>query len=119
MSADVAGIVDSGADGTLFPLELAPALGLDVEKDLVKQDGSSGAAGTTFETWAARKPITGRVFAIMRPGESAEFFGEPFELSPAFAADGPVLWGRSDFFTNFTITFHTHEHLGLLLTLEQ
>jgi hypothetical protein len=118
-SVDIAGIVDSGADGTLLPLAVAPYLGLDPAADLRPQPGGSGGAGGThFPTWATTKTIRGQIFAVPEPGEPAEMFGQPFDLAPAFAQGDTVLWGRRDFFSYFKITFENHARFGPIFHLE-
>jgi hypothetical protein len=113
----VAGLVDSGADGTLLPKALAPALGIDPTADLRPEPGGSGGAGgTSFPTWTPRKTIQAQVFALLPGG--VQPFGPVFVLAPAFAETGIVLWGRCDFFTHFRITFATDAQLGPIFHLE-
>jgi hypothetical protein len=114
-SVDVAGIVDSGADGTLLPLALAPRLGLDPQHDLLASQSSQGADGASFQTWRSRRPIRGQVFV---PGATPRMFGAPFELAPAFAQGNTVLWGRADFFRHFRIAFERHAELGLIMHID-
>ncbi|MHB1539148.1 MAG: aspartyl protease family protein [Solirubrobacteraceae bacterium] len=114
-SVDVAGIVDSGADGTLLPLALAPRLGLDPQRDLSASQRSAGADGTSFQTWRSRRPIGGQVFV---PGATPRMFGVSFELTPAFAQGNTVLWGRADFFPHFKITFEQHAELGPIMHID-
>jgi len=97
-------MVDSGADGTLLPKALAPDLGLDFTTDLVPTShGSGGAGGTSFPTWTTANPITGQVVAMLSTGP--ELWGPEIAFAPVFADGDTALFGRSDFFAHFTITF--------------
>jgi len=92
-------------------------LGIDPTTDLQPQPGGSGGAGgTSFSTWTTSKTIHAQVFAVLPGG--AQMFGPVFALAPAFAEAGAVLWGRRDFFAQFTITFETHAQVGPIFHLD-
>lgn len=110
-------MVDSGADGTLLPKSLAPDLGLDSVTDLSPTPhGSGGAGGTTFPTWTTARPITGQVIAMLSTG--LEPWGPEIAFAPVFADGDTALFGRSDFFAHFTITFDEDPNHGPVFHLD-
>jgi hypothetical protein len=111
----VPGIVDSGADGTLLPIEVAQRLG--IEDGLVPNRVNAGAAGGLgFPTWKSPEEIYGRVVAARDSGPQE--WGPQMRLVPAFAHTPMALFGRADFFKAFTITFQQHVDHGAVFMLD-
>ncbi|MFY9489124.1 MAG: hypothetical protein WAP35_10595 [Solirubrobacterales bacterium] len=112
----VGGIVDSGADMTLLPKDLAYAIGL-TDADLTQtKDGAGGAGDTHFDTWVAAQPLGARVFADT--GDGQDVWGPKIELEPQFAEDTTPLYGRADFFSFFEVTFSQDVNLGNVFHLD-
>ena len=100
----VAALVDSGAEETLLPLEIAVRLSLD---DKLHKDpyGAAGVGGR-LGTWHTQATVRGRV---LRP-RILDFdvpWGPELQLRPVFARVPIALFGRADFFPHFRITFET------------
>jgi hypothetical protein len=99
----VAAVVDSGADETLLPLQLAVELGL--ESDL-ETAGSAAGVASTFATWRCRLAIRAQVLRYGLRGPEVAW-GPELLLRPVFAEPQVALLGRADFFPHFRITFET------------
>lgn len=116
-SLAVAGIVDSGADCTLLPKDVAHALGI-TDADLQQTPaGSKGAGGTSFDTWRTAKQISGQA-VIFPPGGQPALWGPSMSLRPTFADETSALWGRDDFFQAFVITFAQDPTYGEVFYLD-
>lgn len=103
----ILGVVDSGADRSMFPLEIADLLG--IPDALVKDEVlAGGAAGPGFPTWSSSEEIRGQ---IVRLTDDRELFpwGPEFPMNPAFAESEHFLLGREDFFVPFVVSFGLHE----------
>ena len=89
--APVFGLVDSGADGSMFPMDVMPALGIS-QSDCAKkpQLGSSGR-GECYEWNGGTLP--------------ADFWGITVNLKMDFSDTPFILLGRTDFFSYFTVAF--------------
>jgi hypothetical protein len=117
-NALVLAVVDSGADRTLFPAEIAELLGLSEENGGLVQDehGGRGVGGVEFPTWFSTREIIGQVMQIAEEDELIPW-GPSFGMDPAFTGlsdgddgpDGTFLLGRNDFFQAFAITFGWEE----------
>ncbi len=111
----MAGLVDSGADGTLLPKIVARRLG--IESGLVPNPKPAGAAGgQAFQTWKSPERIHGRVIALLPDGPRE--WGPEFSLVPVFAKTEMPLYGRADFFKVFTITFQHQPLNGSVFMLD-
>lgn len=86
----VTGIVDSGADCSLFPAEWASPLGIDITA--CETIGTKTASGA-HEAWLWPDGITIRVL------------DKEIEIPAIFGANDEPLLGRRDFFQHFEITF--------------
>jgi hypothetical protein len=95
-------VVDSGADRTFLPKNVASHLGIGEDELVMTPQGGTGVEGRSFPTWASTVPITGRVVT------AAGLWGPRFPLEPLFADLGLALLGRADFFRAFTVTFQEH-----------
>jgi hypothetical protein len=85
------GLVDSGADGTIFPMAVMADLGISqADCDELDQMGAGGAS--KFYCWK-----TGSL--------AADFFGRPVNLKVQFSLTPFILLGREDFFSAFRVTF--------------
>jgi hypothetical protein len=100
----VAGLVDSGAEETLLPLEVARRLRLDDE--LHEDPQGAKGVGARFATWRTHVAIRGR---LLRPRlrDLKLPWGPELQLRPVFADVRIALLGRADFFPHFRITFET------------
>jgi hypothetical protein len=77
--------------------------------------GSNGAGGTAFDTWTASARITGQIVAFL---PRRTLWGPVFDLAPAFAAGTIPLFGRSDFFAAFAVTFTADPQHGRVFHLD-
>jgi hypothetical protein len=93
-------LVDSGADGSMFKLDMMPVFG--VTKADCDEREQKGAGGTsTFYCWKG-----GTV--------NASFLGVKMNLILQFSDTPMVLLGREDFFSYFKIEFdHAQKHFVL------
>jgi hypothetical protein len=101
----VVALLDSGAQETLLPLQIADELG--VREDELHEDPSGAeGVGSKFATWRTPLAIQGHV---LRPRirDFAVPWGPELRLRPVFAEVRIALLGRSDFFPHFRITFET------------
>ncbi len=113
----LAGIVDSGADRTLLPKAVAPAIGIPETSLIPTPQGSGGAGGTSFPTWDLPPGISiaGHVMAFTPHPQP---WGPAIPLAPQFAENATPLFGRADFFQAFVITFARDANLGELFHLD-
>lgn len=102
MTPQLYGLVDSGADCSLFPGAWAPLLGIDLREDCSRAHGRD-AGGTSL-----------RYF--YEPGIDAIIMERKIHLRAVFADRTPVvLLGREDFFQHFKVSF---DQRGLTFTAE-
>jgi hypothetical protein len=88
----IAGLIDSGADGTVLPAGYAPLMGYTAT-DLVAEQGAQ--VGGTVTMWQAAKPSQAFI---------PEIPGFVFELQPCFINGCQTpLWGRKDLFQHFDV----------------
>lgn len=83
-------LVDSGADWSVIPLELAPRLGVDLG-ECRHVPGHSAGGRTEFYEWEGKL--------------TAELMERQIPLHVMFGAVPIVLLGREDFFANFQVSF--------------
>jgi hypothetical protein len=109
----IGGVVDSGADKTLLPLSVADKLGVPSAVLIKTPDGSTGAGGTSFDTWVMVDPLAARVLVQVEPDGEDELWGPDLYLAPDFVDDDDAvaLFGREDFFCSYTVTFVQAEGL--------
>jgi hypothetical protein len=99
----VLGDVDSGADRSLFPLEIAADLG--IESELVEDaKKGQGAHGARFPTYSSSAAVMGQLVRIDGNGNQV-LWGQLFRMRPAFADTDSFLLGRQDFFSVFEVRF--------------
>lgn len=98
----VSAVVDSGADRTFLPRDVATRLGIGEDELVMTPRGGTGVEGRSFPTWSSTVPINACVVA------ATGIWGPRFRLEPVFADLGIALLGRADFFRAFTITFQEH-----------
>lgn len=88
----ISGLVDTGADRSVLPVDYAEELGYTVADlaavEVGQVDGSASA-------WLAQKPCKASVDGIP---------DLEFEIAPLFVAGLNVLWGRADLMMNFTVS---------------
>ena len=92
LEVDILGLVDTGADRSVLPIDYAEALGYTVEdlepREVGQVDGLASA-------WVAKKPC--QAFVDGLPDIK-------FEVEPLFVGGLNALWGRADLMMNFTIS---------------
>jgi hypothetical protein len=97
--------VDSGAYRSIFPLQVARALG--IQDDELVQDAHQGeGVGSRFTIWTTTVPIRAGVALFEAAADGSDrLWGPGFALSPAFTEHDVFLLGRADFFAVFRVTF--------------
>lgn len=98
-------MVDSGADRTLLPKELAASLGIAQEELEPTPEGSGGAGDAWFPTWTSAHVLQARVIVLHPEPHGLQPWGPTVELTPEYADSTIPLFGREDFFKIFTVTF--------------
>lgn len=88
----ISGLVDTGADRSVLPIDYAEELGYTVD-DLAPVE--VGQVEGSASAWLAKKPCKAFVDGIPEI---------EFEIAPLFVASLNVLWGRADLMMNFTIS---------------
>jgi hypothetical protein len=88
----ISGLVDTGADRSVLPIDYAEELGYTVD-DLAPVE--VGQVEGSASAWLAKKPCKAFVDGIP---------ATEFEIAPLFVASLNVLWGRADLMMNFTIS---------------
>jgi len=88
----VSGLVDTGADRSVLPIDYAQKLGYKVD-DLAPAE--IGQVEGSASAWLAQKPCQAFVDGISEI---------KFEIEPLFVAGLNALWGRADLMMNFTIS---------------
>jgi hypothetical protein len=109
-------MVDSGADSTLLPKDIAPLLGIDDAELNPTPRGSRGAGGTSFPTWTTPKVLDVGIVAFLPDGPQA--WGPRVRLQPQFAENTTTLLGRADFFSYFTVIFEQSATRGSVFHLD-
>jgi hypothetical protein len=97
-------LVDSGADRTTFPLEVAWELGIEQDELILRPGGGRGVK-SRFDTWRSSVPIRAGISRRNASTGAHAAWGPFFTLQPSFIDDGSFLLGRADFFSVFTVTF--------------
>jgi hypothetical protein len=98
----ISGLVDTGADRSVLPIDYAEELGYTVD-DLAPVE--VGQVEGSASAWLAKKPCKAFVDGIPEI---------EFEIAPLFVASLNVLWGRADLMMNFTISVsEKHQELTL------
>jgi hypothetical protein len=97
-------LVDSGADRTAFPLEIAWQLGIQRDELIMRPGGGRGIK-SHFDVWTTSVPIRAAVSRRVVSTGADSAWGPAFALSPVFVDGGSFLLGRADFFSVFTVTF--------------
>jgi hypothetical protein len=99
----ISGLVDTGADRSVLPIDYAQTLGYKVD-DLVPAE--IGQVEGSASAWTAQKSCQAFVDGIP---------DVKFEIEPLFVAGLNALWGRADLMMNYTIGV---SEKGRELTLE-
>jgi len=92
-------LLDSGADSSVFPIELAELLGVSLPKCRKEAFDSADGDGTEF-VWD--EPLT------------ATFDGQTVKLTAAFADTPIALLGRDDFFVHYLVTINQRDRNFIL-----
>ncbi len=104
---DFTGIVDSGASRTVLSLEDADELGLG--KSHLTDNGTVTVADESRVTCLTPLiPIRAQVLAPSSPGGEFAPWGPVFDLDVVFLEHATPLWGQTDFFQRFKITFERY-----------
>lgn len=88
----ISGLVDTGADRSVLPIDYAEELGYTVD-DLAPVE--VGQVEGSASAWIAQKPCGAFVDGIPEI---------EFEITPLFVASLNALWGRADLMTIYTIS---------------
>jgi len=92
-------LLDSGADASVFPIELAELLGVSLPECRKEAFDSADGDGTEF-VWD--EPLT------------ATFDGQTVQLTAAFADTPIALLGRHDFFIRYLVTINQRDRVFVL-----
>jgi hypothetical protein len=105
----VLAVVDSGAHRSIFPLQIATDLGIQVNELLEDPNGGLGV-GSAFRLWVSTVSVRAGVglFELDADGHDQPW-GPGFSFHPAFTEHDVFLLGRDDFFRVFTISFDHSE----------
>lgn len=88
----IAGLIDTGADGTVLPAGYAPLMGYSPE-DIAAQQGAGVGGSVTMHQ--ATKPSKAAI---------PEIPGFEFEIHPCFVEGSQIaLWGRKDLMQHFDV----------------
>ncbi len=104
---DFTGTVDSGASRTVLSLEAAEELGL-TRGDLSDAGKVTVADESQVVCLAPLIPIRGRVLVLSASGGDLNPWGRVFHLDVVFLQHASPLWGQTDFFQTFKITFERY-----------
>jgi hypothetical protein len=88
----ISGLVDTGADRSVLPIDYAEELGYTVD-DLAPVE--VGQVEGSASAWLAQKPCGAIVDGIPE---------HEFEIAPLFVASLNALWGRADLMMAFTVS---------------
>jgi Aspartyl protease len=88
---EILGLVDTGADRSVLPIDYAEELGYTVD-DLAPVDVSQVEG--TASAWVAKKPCEAFVDGLP---------DIKFKIEPLFVASLNALWGRTDLMMTFTV----------------
>ena len=97
------GLVDSGADETMFPIDAMAVLGIDKSADCTQKQGGGAGGLHDFYVWNGGK---------LR----ADVYGVAVDLIVNFSDCPFILLGRTDFFAVFKVVF---DQRGQKFTLEE
>ena len=100
-SLDTEALIDSGADMSVLPLEMAEQLGLNLSRNINPCRGIGG------ETNSAEDSVRIR----LTDGRETHAFEMPVKVLLDARWDIPPLLGRQGFFTEFAITFNERRNL--------
>jgi hypothetical protein len=100
-AVDFAGTVDSGATSTVLSTEAAAWLGL---RDLRDAGTVTIADRKQVPCYTANVPIAGQVLLVTE-GVVLDGWGPSFYVNAIFLGDADPLWGQSDFFAAYEVTF--------------
>lgn len=104
--ADLTGTVDSGASATVLSRENAEELGIGSAG--LREAGTVVVAdGSKVCCWVAVAPIRGQVLRASATG-ALRPWGPVFAVDAIFLEHASPLWGQSDFFARFEVTFRRH-----------
>ncbi|MEK6910691.1 MAG: aspartyl protease family protein [Nanoarchaeota archaeon] len=102
-------LIDSGADVSVIPQEVAELLDLDLSG---KREEASGIGGKV-------EAVQSRVFLDVGKGHENYSFNLPVKvILNKNGAEMPILLGREGFFNRFVITFNQKEEKVLLKNLD-
>lgn len=91
LEVEILGLVDTGADRSVLPIDFAEELGYKVDdlepREVSQVEGSASA-------WVAKKPCQAFIDGLPETR---------FEIKPVFVAGLNALWGRADLMMTFDI----------------
>lgn len=88
----IVGLVDTGADKSVLPIDYAPLLGYDAE-DLAPVE--VGQVEGSASAWDAQKPCEAFVNGVPTV---------KFQVQPLFVATLDALWGRADLMMTYVVS---------------
>ncbi len=100
---DLSGTVDSGASSTVLSREHAERLGLE-PTDLREARDAVIADGSKVHCWTTATPVRGQVLRHSPTGVLHPW-GPVFAIDAVFIEHANPLWGQTDFFATFEVTF--------------
>lgn len=100
-AVDFAGTVDSGATGTVLSTEAAKWLGLG---DLRHAGTVTVADRKQVPSYTAKAPIAAQVLLVAE-GVILDVWGPSFYIDAILLEDADPLWGQSDSFATYEVTF--------------
>ena len=107
LQVDFAGIVDSGASRTVLSVEDAEMLGLS-KSDLMDNGTVTVADESQVICLTPLIPIRAQVLHEPSPGGDLAPWGPVFDLDVVFLEHAAPLWGQTDFFQRFKVTFERY-----------
>lgn len=102
-SLDVTALLDSGADISVIPKEIAEILGLNISGDVTPAYGIGGKVNS----------VETKVNILIEKGHERYNFSIPIKVI-LDEYDFPILLGREGFFNNFVISFDQKEERVML-----
>lgn len=100
-AVDFAGTVDSGATSSVLSTRNAEALGLS---DLREAGTVTVADRKRVQSYTTNVPIAAQVLLVSE-GVVLDVWGPSFYINAIFLEHADPLWGQSDFFAAYEVTF--------------
>ena len=92
---EVDGLIDSGADNTVVPLDLAQFIGLSISGEQFNTKGIGGSVPV----------VSSKLSLVVEKGHESHVIDLPAIIMTTADDDVPLILGRNGFFEHFHITF--------------